>query len=353
MGKLRKIGKKIGSKFKKIGKKLMKGFGKVAKVFGKLGPLGSIALSFIIPGMGGWINSLAGGNTFLAPVAEALQTVGGAVKNGIGKVFNRVTDAVEWSMNAVSKPFMKAGARGAGSAFRDFVSNATGGFIDRSTVGLTDDAGNLISKDAIASMSTEDLTSLQDRNLANRELDKFESSRSFKKNLEGTDYTKRFNEDKGAFEYLKEGAEPDDVFKTITDKSSEGYLKNLKVADTVDKPSVFAEGEYDSFRARVKASREFSTYKKIAPIQIAGTQMIAEEDQALYNQKQSEANRRAYFVAEAQSQLGPQGLTQGMGTGDGIAYYDFNVEPSQDDTYRLLNSYGGILTAGGLDARIS
>lgn len=351
MGKLRKIGKKIGSKFKKIGKKLMKGFGKVAKVFGKLGPLGSIALSFIIPGMGGWISSLAEGSTILAPVAKALQTAGGAVRNGIGKVFNRVTDALEWSMNAVSKPFNPA--RGAGSAFRDFVSNATGGFIDRSTVGLTDNAGNLLSQDTISAMSPEDLTKLQDRNLAERQINKFESSRSFKKNLEGTDYTKRFNEEKGAFEYLKEGAEPDDVFKTITDKSSEGYIKNLKVADTADKPSIFAEGEYDSFKARVKASREFETYKKIAPIQIAGTQMIAEEDQALYNQKQNEANKRAYFVAEAQSQLGPQGLTQGMGTGDGIAYYDFNVQPTQDDTYQLLSSYGGILTAGGLDARVS
>lgn len=352
MGKLRKIGKKIGSKFKKIGKKLMKGFGKVAKVFGKLGPLGSIALSFIIPGMGGWLSSLAGGNSILAPVANALQTVGGKVTNGIGKVFNRVTDAVEWSMNAVSKPFME-GARGAGSAFRDFVSNVTGGFIDRSTVGLRDNAGNLLSQDTISAMSPEDLTKLQDRNLAERQINKFESSRSFKKNLEGTDYTKRFNEEKGAFEYLKEGAEPDDVFKTITDKSSEGYLKNLKVADTADKPSIFAEGEYDSFKARVKASREFETYKKIAPIQIAGTQMIAEEDQALYNQQQEEKNRRAYFVAEAQSKLGPQGLTQSMGIGDGIAYYDFNVEPTQDDTYQLLSSYGGILTGGGLDARVS
>ena len=48
MGFLRKIGKKIKRAFKKIGKKIKRAFGKVAKFFGKLGPLGSIALSFLL-----------------------------------------------------------------------------------------------------------------------------------------------------------------------------------------------------------------------------------------------------------------------------------------------------------------
>jgi len=57
MGWLRKKAKQIGNVFKKIGKKLKKGLGKVAKAFGKLGPLGSLALSFILPGLGSAIGA--------------------------------------------------------------------------------------------------------------------------------------------------------------------------------------------------------------------------------------------------------------------------------------------------------
>ena len=59
MGKLRKIGRSIGRGFKSLGKRLKRGLGKVAKAFGKLGPLGSIALSFILPGVGSWISSVS------------------------------------------------------------------------------------------------------------------------------------------------------------------------------------------------------------------------------------------------------------------------------------------------------
>ena len=52
MGKLRKLGKKIGRGIKKIGKRLKKGLGSIAKAFGKLGFVGSLALSFLLPGIG-------------------------------------------------------------------------------------------------------------------------------------------------------------------------------------------------------------------------------------------------------------------------------------------------------------
>ena len=147
MGKLRKIGKKIGRGIKKIGKRLKKGLGSIAKAFGKLGFVGSLALSFLLPGIGsaigGWLQGVAGAGGFgsgiaksALKIAEGISKAGNFVKNGVGKVFNRVTDAIEYGMNAVSKPFMQEGARGAGSAFRDWASNATGGFIDRSNVGL-------------------------------------------------------------------------------------------------------------------------------------------------------------------------------------------------------------------------
>ena len=62
MGKLRKIGKKIWKGIKKVGKKVGKVFKKVlkpfAKVFNKLGPIGTMAMSMFLPGIGqliaGW-----------------------------------------------------------------------------------------------------------------------------------------------------------------------------------------------------------------------------------------------------------------------------------------------------------
>jgi hypothetical protein len=126
MGKLRKIGKKIKRGFKSLGKKLKKGLGKIAKAFGKLGPLGSIALSFLLPGMGsvlsGWLSNMGPVGEFILNIGSKIQKGANWVKDGVGRVFNRVTDAIEYGMNAVSKPFMQEGARGAGSAFRDFVS---------------------------------------------------------------------------------------------------------------------------------------------------------------------------------------------------------------------------------------
>ena len=75
MGFLRKVGKKIKRAFKKIGKKIKRAFGKVAKFFGKLGPLGSIALSFLLPGIGsaisGWFSGLPAGN-FIKVIGEKM-----------------------------------------------------------------------------------------------------------------------------------------------------------------------------------------------------------------------------------------------------------------------------------------
>ena len=79
MGKLRKIGKKIGNGIKKVGRKLKKGLGNIAKAFGKLGPLGSVALSFIIPGIGSWLGGMAGSGGFLGTIASGIQNAAGFV----------------------------------------------------------------------------------------------------------------------------------------------------------------------------------------------------------------------------------------------------------------------------------
>jgi len=136
MGKLKKLGKKIKKGFKKIGKKLKKGFGKFAKAFGKLGPLGSIALSFLLPGMGsvlsGWLSNMGPVGDFILKIGAKIQQGANWVKDGVGRVFNRVTDAIEYGINKVSRTGT------AGSDFRNWLSEQTKGFIDPSTQGVED-----------------------------------------------------------------------------------------------------------------------------------------------------------------------------------------------------------------------
>ena len=52
MGFIRKVGKKIAGGIRSLGRKIKKGFKSLARGLGKFGPLGTIALSFILPGLG-------------------------------------------------------------------------------------------------------------------------------------------------------------------------------------------------------------------------------------------------------------------------------------------------------------
>ena len=143
----KKIFKSLKKTFKKIGKKLKKGFGKIAKAFGKLGPLGTFALNWIVglatAGVGGIFmqgltNALGNMGTvgkFILNVGSKIKQAASFVKKGVGTVFNKISDGIEFGMNRVSQPFMKEGAKGLGSAFRDFVSKATKGFITPSDQG--------------------------------------------------------------------------------------------------------------------------------------------------------------------------------------------------------------------------
>ena len=72
------------------------------------------------------------------------------ISNTVGKVFNTVTGAIENGMNTVSSAF---GGKGQiGSSFRNFVSDLTGGFIEKSETGLALEQEQFESKlqDAIA-----------------------------------------------------------------------------------------------------------------------------------------------------------------------------------------------------------
>mgnify|MGYP000038156531 CR=1 FL=1 len=133
MGKLRKIGKKIGRGLKKIGKKIGKAFKKVlkpfAKVFNKLGPIGTMALMMFLPGIGaaiaGWGAGMGGTlGTIVKFAGNALNYVASAP----GKIFGTITDMVGASWNAITGQTAAAGIEGStGSWWGNMTKSVTDG----------------------------------------------------------------------------------------------------------------------------------------------------------------------------------------------------------------------------------
>jgi|DEB0MinimDraft_10_1074344.scaffolds.fasta_scaffold04913_2 hypothetical protein len=251
MGFIRKVGKKIAGGIRKLGRKLKKGLGKVARAFGKLGPLGSLALSFILPGIGSAIGGWISNNTFLGPIFETIKGAASWVKEGVGTVFNKVTDAIEYGMNVVSKPFMQEGARGAGSAFRDFVSDATGGFIEKSTVGVKEAALEKgLDPEAVLQAIDEGLTTA------------------------------------------------DEIRKEAFGKKYPELFKDSKVVDVAKDKTL---------KETIKESETYQTYKKVEPFRKFG-QAINEQEEAVANYNANIlARKRDYFSDFGQDILGAGG----------------------------------------------
>ena len=109
MGFLSKIGKGLKKAFKSvfkgikkvvkpIGKALKKGLGKIGKAFGKLGPLGTLAMSLMLPGLGalwtqfgGWASTLGGP---LGTIMKGIATAGNTIGNVYSSVTGMISDTV-------------------------------------------------------------------------------------------------------------------------------------------------------------------------------------------------------------------------------------------------------------------
>ena len=111
MGKLRKIGKKLRKGIKKLGRKIGKAFKSIlkpfAKVFNKFGPLGSMAMMFILPGLGtaiagwgaGWVTSTLG-----QFAGHAVKFVGNAINfvaTAPQKIFQTITGGISSAWNSL------------------------------------------------------------------------------------------------------------------------------------------------------------------------------------------------------------------------------------------------------------
>ena len=338
MGWLRKKCKQIASAFRKVGRRLKKGLGKIAKAFGKLGPLGSIALSFILPGLGGiagWlgktVSALGPAGQFLVDISTsiynaasgAFKYVKGKISSGLGKVFNTVTGAIENGMNTVSSAF---GGKGQiGSSFRNFVSDLTGGFIEKSETGLA--------------LETEQFEStLQDAIAENT------------KNFDGSSYIEK----DGTFTfYDKEG----EVIETLTSPDAKRYME-LTDGDTLfdedygTKPTTQPKGKSSiastiqdkdlSFKEKIKTSREYAAYKPIEATRMAGA-TLNEADAAMEAQiNYAKARKSDYFKTQASYQLAPleeQNYSRVMDMPMFVDYSNFNV---MEDPAKQYLSYRGI-----------
>ena len=132
----KKLGSSIAKGMRKIGRGVKKAFKKVTKAFGKLGPLGHLALFFILPGAGSVLKSWMGQfgssvmNMLPKNFSSILGNIGTAVKdaaswaynNTVGKVYNTVGDALTSGIDYVTKPFFSDGV-GAATRFKNFVSD--------------------------------------------------------------------------------------------------------------------------------------------------------------------------------------------------------------------------------------
>ena len=287
MGKLRKLGKKIGSTFKKIGKKLKNGLKKVASKFAELGPLGTIALSFVIPTVGAWFQGLPN-DRFLKVIADGVGTFAGKVKNGVGKVFNTVMDGVENGLNGIAG--VSLNERGWGSAFREGVSKMTGDFIEGSTKGLSTDASDYAEK----YITRPDGKKVKERWYHDRE---------------------------GA-----SGFAGDSGKRSILGKASPAT------------PDTFAGKKAEDLNLRdyLKTSKEFGVAKKLMPVQAATSVYFKNEEAQEAALEYAKTAQRKYFA-----DVGADVLIKPVNRN--VSYMDFASDLSGTDLFKLQNAYTGIL----------
>ena len=346
MGKLRKIGKKIKRGFSKIGKKLKKGLGKIAKAFGKLGPLGSIALATLLPGMGsvlsGWLSNMGPVGEFILNIGSKIQKGANWVKDGVGRVFNRVTDAIEYGMNKVSGAFGGTGTTG--SNFRNWVSEQTKGFIDPSTQGVEDitvpgSTKTITGPDGFTKEIQVPETTISAKSqvgIGGPKVPQTPKGMTDPVYVDGldTDLKKGFYEQADLDTYYTGTSKTLDIGTgKITEGVTTGPLPEnqvgIKTSDGMPKPKVGGKGYF---------GRAKDVYKKVAPIQAVGSEIQAGEDAEVFAKQQQQAYARDYF-----SSIGQNLLASGN-SNPNVSVIDFNnPNPSDSDVYNLVNSYGGIL----------
>lgn len=117
--------KRIKKVVKPIGRALKKGLGKIGKFFGKLGPLGTLAMSLMLPGLGtlwsqfgSWASTLSGP---LGAVMNGVATAG----NAIGRVYSSVTGMIKDTVGTIAGNTIGKIPVGAGKNLTDVYNGFT------------------------------------------------------------------------------------------------------------------------------------------------------------------------------------------------------------------------------------
>jgi len=174
MGFFRKTFKKIGRGIKKIGKKIGKAFKSIikpfAKVFNKLGPIGSIAMMMILPGIGQMMAGFGAGfagstNALVSLAGNAVKFVGNAINfvaTAPQKILGSITNGITNAWNGLTGAQLPAGQN---SWFDNFKSDMTktwtsGGAID-TTGNISGTKGKLVGEGNFFDYSTQGQAKLE------------------------------------------------------------------------------------------------------------------------------------------------------------------------------------------------
>ena len=303
MGWLRKKAKQIGNAFKKVGKVLKKGLGKIGKFFGKLGPLGSLALSFMFSYFGGpilqWLNKIPG-------VSKITQVFKGikSFATDIGKsIYGTVTEGIQAGINRIGQAF---GKEGMGDGFKTFVDNVTG-------LGETP---------APADVPVVDATPLSDTAVETAADTNFVPTADGV-NVPVTDATplSPMNEAE-RIKFLKT-EEGKNIYGDTEDESFFTLLKN--------NPD---DGMYKNF----KKSKEGKAYKKFNIVGKTGSIINQADEQEEYLRQMQEKNEASYFSTQGQALLSSAGVDNFSRSSTGINFLDissFNPEMDPNNQYLI------------------
>jgi len=255
MGFLSKVWKGIKTGFKSIGKKVKKAFNSFGKFMGKIGILGQLAMSFILPGIGSlftkglgsmlglgnnitnlgslFSNMAGSSNAFISMAGKGL-THGYKFVSDIAKPFTTVTDAITTlGKTAVNKV-------GGFFGFDPMFAQAPQSF-DEAFSNISGDFRNMWSEDRWNALENttsnrETLNELQSMSQEKLDARGFSTEAKFTENLKGATATadgfidKNLQRAGGGYEYTRVG-EGQDFLENVIDPKFDSEVDNRTFAE--------------------------------------------------------------------------------------------------------------------------
>jgi hypothetical protein len=178
MGFFSKVFKGIGKVFRKIGRGLKKVAAKFGKFMGKIGIIGQIGLSLLLPGIGSMFGKLAGSmiNTTMGGVTGAIVKGAGQVLNAavnvgtkVGSTFKSITEGVtkvlgEVATAGLDKLGLSDSTFGKYLAEKGFTGDIGKGFTD-AVSGVKASVGDLFSSNTLTATNKYAVQAIQEQTL--------------------------------------------------------------------------------------------------------------------------------------------------------------------------------------------